>query len=129
MTDNSLLFKEEYEEDYEDIVSLVINSLKIHSVDYCYSRKDLINILKEAKRQNLSMYYKEYLEKDGTLDYFKIVPARFYSYNSDGQFLLHGECHNYDEIPLNYKCVITKRGHAYTIKKFDEPVKEYNKFS
>lgn len=50
MTDNSLLFENNYEPEYEDIVTSVINSLKSHAVDYCYTRKDMQAIFNEAKK-------------------------------------------------------------------------------
>lgn len=123
MTDNSLLLEEEYEVEYDDIVTSVINSLKSHAVDYCYTRKDMQAIFNEAKRQNLSMYYQEYLEKDGSLDYFKIVPARFYTYNNKETILLSGQCYKVQDIPIELQCIITKRSHPYVFKQFNEPVK------
>lgn len=123
MTDNSLLFEEEYEVEYDDIVTSVINSLKSHAVDYCYTRKDMQAIFNEAKRLNLSMYYQEYLEKNGSLDYFEIVPARFYTYNNKETVLLSGQCYKVQDIPNELQCVITRKGHAYIFKQFNEPVK------
>lgn len=123
MTNNSLLFEEEYEVEYDDIVTSVINSLKSHAVDYCYTRKDMQAIFNEAKRQNLSMYYQEYLEKDGSLDYFKIVPARFYTYNNKEMVLLSGQCYNVKDIPIELQCIITRKGHVYVFKQLNEPVK------
>ena len=120
---NNPLFEEDYEVEYDDIVTSVINSLKAHAVDYCYTRKDMQLIFNEAKAQNLSMYYKEYLEKDGSLDYFKIVPAKFYTYNDNGAILLKGQCFNIKDIPNELQCVISKNGHAYVFKRFNEPVK------
>ena len=123
MTDNSLLFEEEYEVEYDDIVTSVINSLKSHAVDYCYTRKDMQAIFNEAKKQNLSMYYQEYLEKDGSLDYFKVVPARFYIYNNKETVLLSGQCYKVQDIPIELQCVITQRSHPHVFKQFNEPVK------
>lgn len=123
MTDNSLLFEEEYEVEYDDIVTSVINSLKSHAVDYCYTRKDMQAIFNEAKKQNLSMFYQEYLEKDGSLDYFKIVPARFYTYTNNETVLLKCQCYKVQDIPVELQCIITKKGHAHVFKQFNEPVK------
>jgi len=125
MTDNSLLFEleEEYEVEYDDIVTSVINSLKSHAVDYCYTRKDMQAIFNEAKNQNLSMYYQEYLEKDGGLDYFKIVPASFYAYNDDKRVLLKGQCYKLQDIPLELQCITSRNGRAHIFKRFNEPVK------
>ena len=125
MTDNSLLLKceEEYEVEYDDIVTCVINSLKSFAVDYCYSRRDMLAIFNEAKKQNLSMYYQEYLEKDGSLDYFKVVPARFYTYNDNKSILLEGQCYKLQDIPLELQCVTAKNGRAHIFKRFNEPVK------
>ena len=123
MTDNSLLFEEEYEVEYDDIVTSVINSLKSHAVDYCYTRKDMQAIFNEAKRLNLSMYYQEHLEKNGSLDYFEIVPARFYTYNNKETVLLSGQCYNIKDIPIELQCIITRKGRSYIFKQFHEPVK------
>ena len=136
MTNNLLLFEENYkpeeeleeelEEDYEleydDIVTSVINSLKCRDIDYCYKRKDMTAILNEAKKQKLSLYYQEYLEKDGTLDYFKIVPARFYTYNDNNRVLLKGQCYNVKDIPNELYCEVTRAGGPRVIKHFYEPV-------
>ena len=122
--DNLLLFEdEEYEVEYDDIVTSVISSLKCRAVDYCYTRKDMTAIFNEAKKQNLSMFYQEYLEKDGSLDYFKVVPARFYAYNNNQTILLSGQCYKIQDIPIELRCTITKKGHTYVFKDFNEPVK------
>lgn len=113
----------DFEIDYDDIVTSVIKSLKCKAVDYCYTRKDMNTILEKAKEENLSMYYQEFLDRNGALDYFKIVPARFYTYNNDGAILLKGKCYKISDIPNELQCIISKNGHNHVFKAFNEPVK------
>jgi hypothetical protein len=112
--------------EYDNIVTLVINSLKSKQVDYCFNKKDMNNIVAEAKKLELSLYYKEYFDKYGDLDYYEVVPAQYSILNNDKDVWLKGQCHKITEIPLEMQCVILRNTYPYILKYYDEPISKAN---
>lgn len=109
--------------EYESIVDCVLDSIKCNAVDYCFTRRDMKAIFTKAKEAGYSIFYKEVLEKDGSVDYYQIVPAKFYKRGVGDRELVENFCCNVTEIPMEYQCVIIRKGHNYVFKNFNEPPK------
>lgn len=116
-----LVLDDEYETEYSDIVTLVIASLRAKETDYCFSKKDMRNIIAEAERLNLSLCYKEYLTKDNELDYFKVIPVSYSICNGSKEVAVRGQ-YKMEDIPLEMQCGILGLGYPCIIKKYDLPI-------
>lgn len=128
MINENFMLEEDLEEDleYDDIVTCVMESLKANAVDYCYSRKDMKAIIARAKKiKARSFVYRELLEKDGSLDYYKIIPAKFYMITEKGeqQKVKNYYC-DYNSIPFEYKCTILKKKHDFVLKNYHETIEK-----
>ena len=75
MNTNINLIEEELE---EDLVHTVIDSLRNHHTDYCFSNKDFKSILSLAKEAGISLIYKVFYNRYDKLDYVEFIPANFY---------------------------------------------------
>ena len=75
MNTNINLIEEELE---EDLVHTVIDSLRNHHTDYCFSNKDFKSILSLAKEAGIGLIYKVFYDRYDKLDYVEFIPANFY---------------------------------------------------
>ena len=65
MNTNINLIEEELE---EDLVHTVIDSLRNHHTDYCFSNKDFKSILSLAKEAGIGLIYKVFYDRYDKLD-------------------------------------------------------------
>lgn len=101
MNTNINLIEEELE---EDLVHTVIDSLRNHHIDYCFSNKDFNSILSLAKEAGISLIYKIFNDKYGQLDYVEFIPAHFYvSINGEKRYLNKAYQFELDKVPSNWK--------------------------
>lgn len=69
--------------DFPSLEDSVMVSLKNGWRDYCFSNKQLREILKQCSEANISMVYRKQLDEDFVLEYIELIPCRFYFANID----------------------------------------------
>lgn len=101
MNTNINLIEEELE---EDLVHTVIDSLRNHHTDYCFSNKDFNSILSLAKEAGISLIYKIFKDRYDKLDYVEFIPAHFYvSVNGKKIYINKSYQFEASEVPENWK--------------------------
>ena len=101
MNININLIEEELE---EDLVHTVIDSLRNHHTDYCFSNKDFKSILSLAKEAGISLIYKVFYARYDKLDYVDFIPAHFYvSVNGVKTYIDKIYQFEASEVPENWK--------------------------
>lgn len=63
--------------DFYPLPKQIVDSIKGNFVDYCYSEHMLQEVIKFAKRQNVSLVYERVIDNYGVLDYIIISRGRF----------------------------------------------------
>ena len=101
MNTNINLIEEELE---EDLVHTVIDSLRNHHTDYCFSNKDFKSILSLAKEAGIGLIYKVFYDRYDKLDYVEFIPANFYV-NISGVKTYIDKVYQFEasEVPENWK--------------------------
>ena len=61
-----------------DLVHYVLDSLKKHSVDYCFTKKDFDKILQIAKKEDINLVYKIFKDNNNSLEYVRFTPVYFF---------------------------------------------------
>ena len=61
-----------------DLVHYVLDSLKKHSVDYCFTKKDFDKILQIAKKEDINLVYKIFKNNNNSLEYVRFTPVYFF---------------------------------------------------
>ena len=101
MNTNINLIEEELE---EDLVHTVIDSLRNHHTDYCFSNNDFKSILSLAKEAGISLIYKVFYDRYDKLDYVEFIPANFYvSINGVKTYIDKVYQFEASEVPENWK--------------------------
>lgn len=63
--------------DFYPLPKQIVDSIKGNFVDYCYSEHMLQEVIKFAKKQNVSLIYERVVDNYGALDYIIISRGRF----------------------------------------------------
>lgn len=63
--------------DFPPLPKQIVDSIKGNFVDYCYSEHMLQEVIKLAKKQNVSLVYERITDSYGALDYITISRGRF----------------------------------------------------
>ena len=88
----------------EDLVHTVIDSLRNHHTDYCFSNKDFKSILSLAKEAGIGLIYKVFYDRYDKLDYVEFIPANFYvSVNGVKTYIDKVYQFEASEVPENWK--------------------------
>ena len=101
MNTNINLIEEELE---EDLVHTVIDSLRNHHTDYCFSNKDFKSILSLAKEAGIGLIYKVFYDRYDKLDYVEFIPANSYvSINGVKTYIYKFYQFEASEVPVYWK--------------------------
>lgn len=63
--------------DFSPLPKQIVDSIKGNLIDYCYSEYMLQEVIKLAKKQNVSLIYERVVDKYGALDYIAVGQGRF----------------------------------------------------
>ena len=70
------ILKKEFDA-YSHQTDIIMKSLKTNHEDYIYNKKKMEEILKECKKEQISIVYDIHYENN-TLDYIHLIPVRFF---------------------------------------------------
>lgn len=105
--------------DYEDIVTVILDSLKGGHTDYCYTQKEAKQVLQECKKHDLSILYCKVLDKNNDLDYYKFIPAYYYTHDNDKK-IRQSAIYNMTEVPNHLQVIVKRNNRLMVVKQFDD---------
>lgn len=64
--------------DFPSLVDSVVGSLKRGYRDYCFTNKQLKEIIEKCHEANVSFAYRKQLDEDCKIEYIELIPCTFY---------------------------------------------------
>lgn len=64
--------------DFPSLVDSVVGSLKKGYRDYCFTNKQLKEIIEKCHEANVSFAYRKQLDEDCKIEYIELIPCTFY---------------------------------------------------
>ena len=64
--------------DFPSLVDSVVGSLKKGYKDYCFTNKQLKEIIEKCHEANVSFAYRKQLDEDCKIEYIELIPCTFY---------------------------------------------------
>lgn len=69
--------------DFPSLVDSVVGSLKKGYRDYCFTNKQLKEIIEKCHEANVSFVYRKQLDEDYKIEYVELIPCTFYFAETD----------------------------------------------